>query len=98
MAECGPGATDGALPTFPGRALSANGALIAGAPEGAVAPRAVALATVWRAMTAAGFPTETADSQCRGTKSGPALPGNLEAWCSGRPLARPLVRSPGTAS
>lgn len=33
-----------------------------------------------------------------GTKSGPALPGNLEAWCSGRPLARPLVRSPGTAS
>eukprot|EP00073_Rattus_norvegicus_P053480 XP_017455864.1 PREDICTED: uncharacterized protein LOC100912904 isoform X1 [Rattus norvegicus] len=49
-------------------------------------------------MTAAGFPTETAASQCPGTNPRPALPGDQEAWRSGRPLARPPVWSPGTAS
>ena len=90
MAECGPGATGGALPTSPGRALSANGALIAGAREGAVAPRAVALAKVWRTMTAAGFPTETTDSQCRGTKvrASPARePRGMVLWPTPSPVA-----------
>nr|XP_038940362.1 uncharacterized protein LOC685668 isoform X2 [Rattus norvegicus] len=49
-------------------------------------------------MTAAGFPTETTASQCPRKKPRPALPGDLEAWSSRRPLARPPVWSPGTAS
>ncbi|XP_063124029.1 uncharacterized protein LOC134480473 [Rattus norvegicus] len=45
-----------------------------------------------------GFPTETTASQCPRKKPMPALPGDLEAWSSRGPLARPPVWSPGTAS